>query len=329
MIQLDFQSKKPIYQQIVEQILAQVKSGELHPGDKLPTERELAAQLDIARGTVKKAYKDLADNNIIEVIQGSGSYIRGDRGGDDAETRRFALSAIDRMLDNLLMRGLSFREITMLFRMSMLRRDPHHRTVRVAIVDCNPESLTLFKRQLNYIPGVVLSVILVDTILLDDEPGRLLSGFDLVVTTATHYEQVSASLRTLDVKVMMVDMVPSVQTIMDISTLPAGGRVGIICQSNKFSNLILEQIEQHSGVRRSFPVHFEETADGCARFMRDKDVVILAPDLRLSDPALSGPVLKQYAEKGGRVITFDYLIDRTSLTCVEEQIERLLGREWW
>ena len=128
---------------------------------------------------------------------------------------------------------------------------------------------------------------------------------------------------------MMVDMVPSVQTIMDISTLPAGGRVGIICQSNKFSNLILEQIEQHSGVRRSFPVHFEETADGCARFMKDKDVVILAPDLRLSDPALSGPVLKQYAEKGGRVITFDYLIDRASLTCVEEQIERLLGREWW
>ena len=35
----------PIYRQLVEQILARIKTGELQPGDRLPTERELAAQL--------------------------------------------------------------------------------------------------------------------------------------------------------------------------------------------------------------------------------------------------------------------------------------------
>lgn len=328
MVELDFQSSKPIYQQIVEQILAQVKTGQLRPGDKLPTERELAKQLEIARGTVKKAYKELVDNNIIEVIQGSGSYVRSDRDADDAEQRRFALSMIDQTLDKLFMRNLSFEEITTLFRMSILRRDPHYRSVRAAIVDCNPESLSLFKRQLSYIPGVVLSVILVDSIILDDDPARLLSGFDLVITTATHYDQIAQSLEHVDIRLMKVDMVPSMQTIVDISTLPADG-VGIICQSNKFSNLILEQIELHTGVRHSYPVHFEESAVGCAKFMKNKSTLILSPDLQLLDPQLSGPVLGQYIEKGGKVIQFDYIIDRASLGRVEQQIERLLGREWW
>ena len=39
--------------------------------------------------------------------------------------------------------------------------------VRLALVDCNPESLALFKRQLNYIPGISSSVFLVDTVILE------------------------------------------------------------------------------------------------------------------------------------------------------------------
>jgi len=328
MIQIDFNSKKPIYKQIVDQILAQIKAGTLHPGDRLPTERELAQQLDIARGTVKKAYKELADNNIIEVIQGSGSYIHSNRDLHDVDTRRQALNMIDQMVDKLAMWNLSGKEIATLMRMSLLKKDPTHRLVRVALVDCNPESLSLFKRQLNYIPGVILSVILVDSIILDDDPRRLLAGFDLVITTATHYEQVSQSLHALDVRVLSVDMAPSRETIVSISTLPADCSIGIICQSNKFSNLIYELLEQTAGIQRTIPVHFETDLSGCRQFMKKKDAIIVSPDLLLLNPDLSGPVLEDYAAAGGKVIRFDYLIDRASLTRVEEAIDRLFGEKW-
>mgnify|MGYP002611225316 CR=1 FL=1 len=72
---------KPIYQQVAQQILQDIKEGKLRPGDRLPTERELAAQLGVARGTVKKAYRELADNNLVEVIQGSGTYVHSHRQG--------------------------------------------------------------------------------------------------------------------------------------------------------------------------------------------------------------------------------------------------------
>lgn len=93
MITIDFSQKTPIYKQLVEQLTRMIKSGELKPGDKLPTERDLAEKLCIARGTVKKAYKELSDNNIIEVIHGSGSYVYNERETIDLDARRKARGA--------------------------------------------------------------------------------------------------------------------------------------------------------------------------------------------------------------------------------------------
>ena len=126
---------RPIYKQIVEQVLAQIKDGSLKPGDRLPTERELSAQLQIARGTVQKAYRELSDNNIIEVIQGSGSYIYNDKSVYDAEQRRLALELIENTLDKLDSWNLSSKEISLLLRMSLAHRRLDERFVRIALVD--------------------------------------------------------------------------------------------------------------------------------------------------------------------------------------------------
>ena len=84
----------PIYRQLADQVLAGVKSGLLKPGDRLPTERELAAQLGVARGTVRKAYRELADNNLVQVIQGSGVYIHSDGGQLDSRRPRGAAKKV-------------------------------------------------------------------------------------------------------------------------------------------------------------------------------------------------------------------------------------------
>ena len=65
----------PVYRQLVEEITRRVMSGELKPGDKLPPERELAATLDVARGTVKRAYEKLAENHILEIGHGRGTFV--------------------------------------------------------------------------------------------------------------------------------------------------------------------------------------------------------------------------------------------------------------
>lgn len=74
-IQLDFRAGTPIYTQIVEQVRQQVVSGELKPGDQLPTVRALALELRVNFNTVARAYRLLDDAGIISTQQGRGTYI--------------------------------------------------------------------------------------------------------------------------------------------------------------------------------------------------------------------------------------------------------------
>ena len=74
-IHLDFRSGAPIYTQIVEQVKQQVLSGELKPGDQLPTVRALALELRVNFNTVARAYRLLDEAGIISTQQGRGTYI--------------------------------------------------------------------------------------------------------------------------------------------------------------------------------------------------------------------------------------------------------------
>ncbi|MFN3309565.1 MAG: GntR family transcriptional regulator [Anaerolineales bacterium] len=72
---VDFRSGQPIYLQIVEQIRQKVASGELKPGDQLPTVRQLAAELRVNFNTVARAYRLLDEAGLISTQHGRGTYI--------------------------------------------------------------------------------------------------------------------------------------------------------------------------------------------------------------------------------------------------------------
>jgi GntR family transcriptional regulator len=74
-IKLDFRSGVPIYIQIMEQIKQQVATGDLKPGDQLPTVRALALELRVNFNTVARAYRLLDEAGVISTQQGRGTYI--------------------------------------------------------------------------------------------------------------------------------------------------------------------------------------------------------------------------------------------------------------
>ncbi|MEW6898008.1 GntR family transcriptional regulator [Trueperella pyogenes] len=52
-----------------------IRAGELSPGDALPSEQELAEELDVSRGTVRKALSDLQLRNLVRTDRGRGSFV--------------------------------------------------------------------------------------------------------------------------------------------------------------------------------------------------------------------------------------------------------------
>ncbi len=68
-------SGKPIYEQITNQVKAAILSGELSPGDALPSMRLLAKELRISVITTKRAYEELEREGFVETVVGKGSFV--------------------------------------------------------------------------------------------------------------------------------------------------------------------------------------------------------------------------------------------------------------
>ena len=68
-------SMVPIYEQIVDQVKAQIISGELKEDDNLPSVRTLSKELRISALTVKKAYDSLEQEGFTVTIPGKGTYV--------------------------------------------------------------------------------------------------------------------------------------------------------------------------------------------------------------------------------------------------------------
>jgi GntR family transcriptional regulator len=66
---------KPLYQQVIEKILVRIHEGELHPGEKLPSEHDLSEMYSVGRNTIRHALSDLAAQGYIETVQGVGSFV--------------------------------------------------------------------------------------------------------------------------------------------------------------------------------------------------------------------------------------------------------------
>lgn len=67
---------KKIYEEIIEQIRVLVVKGDLKPGDRLPSERDLAVRLNVSRASVREALSALEMMGLLEIRSGEGTYIK-------------------------------------------------------------------------------------------------------------------------------------------------------------------------------------------------------------------------------------------------------------
>lgn len=68
-------SSTPPFEQLRRQVIERVQTGDLVPGDKLPTVRGLADELGLAATTVARAYRELEQDEVIETRGRKGSFV--------------------------------------------------------------------------------------------------------------------------------------------------------------------------------------------------------------------------------------------------------------
>ena len=74
-ITVDTDDRRPIYQQVVDEIKALIAGGSLEEGEQLPPVRQLAADLGVNLNTIATAYRELQSEGLITVRHGSGAVV--------------------------------------------------------------------------------------------------------------------------------------------------------------------------------------------------------------------------------------------------------------
>ena len=76
MLIINYNDKRPIYEQVVDRMQALILSGALEPDEKLPSVRALAMELSINPNTIQKAYHELEAAGYIYTVIGRGNFVR-------------------------------------------------------------------------------------------------------------------------------------------------------------------------------------------------------------------------------------------------------------
>ena len=101
----------PVYEQLREQIVRMVAAGTLEAGHRLPTIRQLAADLGLAKGTVAKAYEMLESESVIATRGRKGSFVLGVPQHSEADRIAGLASPIDAIVVTAKQLGADIDEV--------------------------------------------------------------------------------------------------------------------------------------------------------------------------------------------------------------------------
>jgi GntR family transcriptional regulator len=72
---IEHDGEKLLWRQVADDLAADISSGALRPGERLPGELELAENYGVSRITVRRAVADLKERGLVNVVHGKGTFV--------------------------------------------------------------------------------------------------------------------------------------------------------------------------------------------------------------------------------------------------------------
>ncbi|MBE3599749.1 MAG: GntR family transcriptional regulator [Limnochordaceae bacterium] len=105
---MDVESPRPIYLQIIDEVKRAMARRDLLPGDRIPSQRELAQMLRVNPNTVQRAFREMEVLGLVETVRGEGTFVRDDPALLSQVRSEMAQQAVAHFVKQI--RGLGFAE---------------------------------------------------------------------------------------------------------------------------------------------------------------------------------------------------------------------------
>lgn len=109
----NFSADKPIFQQIMDVITADIIRGKYKPGEKLAAVRDLALEAGVNPNTMQRALSEIESTGLISTKRGDGRYVTEDEALLQLVTKNYVAEKTNDFIDSLRILGLDDKQITM------------------------------------------------------------------------------------------------------------------------------------------------------------------------------------------------------------------------
>jgi DNA-binding transcriptional regulator YhcF (GntR family) len=307
-------SDVPISTQIYWQLAYQIDSGRLLPGARLAPVRELGAALRVNPNTIRAVYRRLADAGYVTSRHGAGTHV-ADRPPQRRGTEALA-GIVAEMIRRAAEAGFNADEVaSAAFAAASERKRPGPK-VQVLFTECTNADAGYDAQRLG---DIYADLIDVEGALLDDLPERLdRFHYDVVATTTFHADEAQALVHGRVPVVAMLVGPGYLELVHEISALPPGSRVGLVCASERGAENMSETLALSGATGIEL---LSATMDG----ERELDLIDRTADIILLSRESIANGLETRFERPERLRRWSYEFDPAGLELLRRAIEHAVA----
>ena len=263
------------YDQIKGQLLSAIYCGKIKEGDRLPSIRELAEVLGVNYKTIRKIYLQLANENYVHIVKGSGAFLQKRRGEKTYEQMR--RRAIYKLLGETSEKASNLRLSPQRFAqlLECYAAGTNPRKIHLIVIDHEEEAF-IFSRELKMRLGAEVSAVSLDST-RTKEAEKLLKDSDYFLTTSWHMEEVNRLAEHHDKQV--VEIKPSHEIYTEILKAARDRNVAIVIQDEQTMHASWEIFMNiyHPSTEKKFWIAPINRDDLIERIIQEADLIFVSP----------------------------------------------------
>ncbi|OPY84360.1 MAG: HTH-type transcriptional repressor YtrA [Smithella sp. PtaU1.Bin162] len=297
-------------EQIKRQILILIENQELMSGQALPSARDLSKLINVNRNTITQAYKELESDGILEIIIGSGTYVKQ---GLIMKSKRKLDQIFNDAIQQSIELGFKKAEVMehFLSRLSTLPASIMNK--RILIVDCNDGVINYLCQKILQECGVKATGVLIQE--LEKDPigaESLVKSIDLIVCGFNHLKELQQVLPDNTVEIIAVLIQVDVRVINVLNQLPKGTKIGCVCENQRSTNTLYNSSYFSGGRELKRILAGYDNSKELKKLIRECDVIFVTNFMF--------DRVKKLTTSDQRLVSVDISVDSSSLELIKEKI---------
>lgn len=309
-IQVQRKSHISLREQIKKQVIVLIENRDLLPGHALPSARDLSNLIHVNRNTITQAYKELESEGILEIVIGSGTYVRK---GLVLKSKKKLDHVFNESVQQAMQLGFSKSEIMAHFLHRLSAFPAEIMDKKVLVVDCNEGVVNYLSDTITADCGVRTTGILIQEIEADpDSAARLIKGVDLIVCGFNHLEELQNAVPAGGVEIIAVLLQVDARVINALARLPKGTTIGCVCENQRSTHTLYNSSYFSGGRELKRILAGSDDTKGLEKVIRECDTIFATHFVFDRVKELSSP--------GQKLIKVEISVDSSNIALIKEKL---------